>query len=91
MVTAALQRSSKKELCELHFHLGQSLEPHTLWSIAHEQGIKLPSKDYWEFHDLITLNKENVTWDDYHKLFHWTELIQSSPVAMELTVYEVVS
>jgi adenosine deaminase len=91
MVTAALQRSSKKELCELHFHLGQSLEPHTLWSIAHEQGIKLPSKDYWEFHDLITLNKENVTWDDYHKLFHWTELIQSSPVAMERTVYEVVS
>ncbi len=80
-----------KELAELHFHLGQSVEPHILWSIAHEQGIKLPSKDYWEFFDLVTLNKEKVTWDDYHKLFHLTELIQSSPVAMERTLYEVIS
>src|SRR3989338_7646114 len=80
-----------KELAELHFHLGQSVEPHILWSIAHEQGIKLPSKDYWEFYDLVTLNKETVEWADYHKLFHLTELIQSSPVAMERTVYEVIS
>lgn len=81
----------RKELAELHFHLGQSVEPHVLWSIAHEQGIKLPSKDYWEFFDLVTLNKDTVTWDDYHKLFHLTELIQSSPVAMERTLYEVIS
>lgn len=80
-----------KELAELHFHLGQSVEPHVLWSIAHEQGIKLPSKDYWEFFDLVTLNKEKVTWEDYHKLFHLTELVQSSPVAMERTLYEVIS
>lgn len=80
-----------KELAELHFHLGQSVEPHVLWSIAHEQGIKLPSKDYWTFFDMVTLNKENVTWEDYHTLFHLTELIQSSPVAMERTVYEVIS
>ncbi len=80
-----------KELAELHFHLGQSVEPHILWSIAHEQGIKLPSKDYWEFFDLVTLNKEKVTWEDYHKLFHLTELIQSSPVSMERTLYEVIS
>ncbi len=81
-----------KELAELHFHLGQAVEPHILWSIAHEQGIKLPSKDYWSFHDLLTLRKEGeVTWDDYHKLFHWTELIQSSPVALERSIYEVIS
>ena len=85
---------SQKEtaFAELHFHLGQSVEPHILWSIAHEQGIKLPSKDYWEFYNLVTLNKEgHVTWADYHELFKWTELIQSSPVAMERTVYEVIS
>lgn len=81
----------RKELAELHFHLGQSVEPHVLWSIAHEQGIKLPSKDYWEFHDLVTLNKPEVTWEDYHKLFHWSELIQSSPAAMERAVYEAIS
>lgn len=82
---------NRKELCELHFHLGQSVEPHILWSIAHEQGIKLPSKDYWEFYDLVTLNKKDVTWEDYHKLFHLTELVQSSPVALERAVYEVIS
>lgn len=88
MVTAS---TPKPELAELHFHLGQSVEPHILWSIAHEQGIKLPSKDYWEFYDMVTLNKEKVTWEDYHKLFHLTELVQSSPVAMERTLYEVIS
>lgn len=81
----------KQELAELHFHLGQSLEPHILWSIAHEQGIRLPTKSYWEFFDLITLNKPHTTWEDYHKLFHWTEMIQSSPLAMERTVYEVMT
>lgn len=87
-----IKPNGQPELAELHFHLGQAVEPHILWSIAHEQGIKLPSKDYWDFHGLITLtNKENVTWEDYHELFKWTELIQSSPVAMERTVYEVIN
>lgn len=82
----------RKELAELHFHLGQSVDPHILWSIAHEQGIKLPSKDYWEFYNLITLSgKETVSWEDYHELFKWTELIQSSPLAMERSVYEVLN
>ncbi|HWP61678.1 MAG TPA: adenosine deaminase [Candidatus Paceibacterota bacterium] len=81
-----------KELAELHFHLGQAVDPHILWSIAHEQGIRLPSKDYWEFYDLTTLGRrDNVSWEEYHKLFHWTELIQSSPVAMERALYEVVN
>ena len=84
-------KPTSKELVELHFHLGQSVEPHSLWAIAHEQGIRLPTKDYWEFHDFVTLNKPEVAWDDYHKLFHLTELIQSSPIAMEQTVYQVVS
>ncbi|OGG69924.1 hypothetical protein A3F27_02005 [Candidatus Kaiserbacteria bacterium RIFCSPHIGHO2_12_FULL_53_13] len=80
----------RKELAELHFHLGQSVRPDILWSIAHEQGIRLPSKDYWEFYELITLGKKTeVSWEDYHELFKWTELIQSSPIAMERAVYEV--
>jgi len=83
---------NRQQLAELHFHLGQAVDPHILWSIAHEQGIRLPTKDYWEFHDLLTLRKEaEVTWEDYHKLFHWTELIQSSPVAIERSVYEVLN
>src|SRR3989344_1127129 len=85
-------KTGAKELAELHFHLGQSVEPHILWSIAHEQGIRLPSKDYWEFYELVTLGrKTEISWEDYHELFKWTELIQSSPIAMERAVYEVLS
>jgi adenosine deaminase len=84
-------RKLTKPLAELHFHLGTSLEPAILWSLAHEQGIRLPSKDFWEFNDMITLNKDSVTWEDYHKMFHWTELIQSSPRAMERTLYEAIT
>lgn len=87
-----MEGRNRPELAELHFHLGQAVDPHILWSIAHEQGIRLPTKDYWEFHDLLTLRKEaEVTWEDYHKLFHWTELIQSSPLAIERSVYEVLN
>lgn len=83
--------NNRKELAELHFHIGQSVEPSILWSIAHQQGIKLPSKDYWEFHDLITLNKPHVSWKDYHSLYHLTELIQSSPDAIERSVYATIT
>ncbi|MDO8561277.1 MAG: amidohydrolase family protein [bacterium] len=82
----------KKELAELHFHLGQSVDPAILWGIAHEQGIRLPSKEYWEFYNLVTLGrKSEISWEDYHELFKWTELIQSSPIAMEQSVYQVLS
>ena len=55
------------------------------------QGIKLPTKDYWEFRDLITVpTKGSKSFDGYLQLFHWTELIQSSPLAVERSVYEVV-
>ena len=36
-------------LCDLHIHVGSSVAPHIMWSIAHEQGLRLPVKDYWEF------------------------------------------
>lgn len=83
--------TSFKNLTDLHLHLGSSATPHFLWELAHSQGIKLPSKDYWAFHDMITLNREHVSWDDYHEMFKWTELIQSSPLAIEKTVYENIS
>jgi adenosine deaminase len=62
-----------------------------MWGIAHSQGIKLPTKDYWEFRELITVpTKGSKSFDGYLQLFHWTELIQSSPLAVERSVYEVV-
>ncbi len=76
---------------ELHCHLGGAVTPAIMWGIAHAQGIKLPTKDYWEFRDMITVSpRHGHSFDGYLQLFHWTELIQSSPLAVERSVYEVV-
>jgi adenosine deaminase len=87
----ARQLSRKVPLAELHCHLGGAVTPAIMWSIAHAQGIKLPTRDYWEFRDTITVSdKRNRSFDGYLQLFHWTELIQSSPIAVERAVYEVI-
>jgi adenosine deaminase len=77
-------------LTELHVHLGAAVTPAIMWGIAHAQGIRLPTKDYWEFRDLITAGRRRRSFQAYLDLFHWTELIQSSPIAVERSVYEVI-
>jgi adenosine deaminase len=76
-------------LAELHTHLGGSVASDILWSLAHEQGIALPVKDYWEFDALVTVSDprgvENL--DALDAIYHWTELIQSSPAAVERSVH----
>ena len=80
------------ELAELHVHLGGSVDPAVLWEIAHAQGIRLPTKDYWRFVDLVTVDaKGKKSFDGYLSLFHWTELIQSSPLAIERSVYQTIA
>lgn len=76
------------ELTELHAHVGSAVDPAIMWEIAHDQGIKLPTKNYWEFEDLITIS-DVITYEKYLALFHWTELIQSSPEAIEKSVYSI--
>ncbi len=77
-------------LTELHVHLGAAVTPAIMWGIAHAQGIRLPTKDYWAFRDLITVGRRKRSFQAYLDLFHWTELIQSSPTAIERSVYEVI-
>jgi adenosine deaminase len=78
-------------LAELHVHLGAAVTPPVMWGIAHAQGIRLPTKDYWAFRDLITVRRQRRhSFQGYLDLFHWTELIQSSPLAVERSVYEVI-
>src|SRR5438309_10921532 len=79
------------ELTELHVHLGGAVDPAAMWGIAHEQGIRLPTKDYCAFVDLITVRKQaKQSFEDFLALYRWTELIQSSPLAVEQSVYQVV-
>jgi adenosine deaminase len=79
-------------LAELHTHLGASVASEILWSLAHEQGISLPVKDYWEFDRLVTVSDprgvDNL--DALDAIYHWTELIQSSPLAVERSVHAAI-
>jgi adenosine deaminase len=81
-----------RELSDLHIHVGGAVAPHVLWSIAHDQGFKLPVSDYWEFKELVSARPGKVkSLDEYLAVMHqWTERIQSSPQAMERSVYEVI-
>jgi adenosine deaminase len=80
------------ELGDLHIHVGGAVAPHVMWSIAHEQGFKLPVQTYWEFCDLVTASPDKVaSQDDYLDILHrWTEKIQSSPAAIERSVHEII-
>jgi adenosine deaminase len=85
-------RLDGRELCDLHLHVGAAVGPHILWSIAHDHGFKLPVRNYWEFRDLVTADPRKVrSLDDYLTILHtYTEKIQSSPAAIERSVYEII-
>ena len=73
-------------LADLHTHLSTSTTPHLLWELAHSQGIRLPEKNYWKFIDLVRINGKSTV-EEYHKFFDLTQLIQSSPYAVEQSTY----
>src|SRR5919201_3728728 len=79
-------------LAELHTHLGASVSSDILWSLAHEQGIALPVKDYWEFDRLVTVSDPRGVPDleALDDIYRWTELIQSSPLAVERSVHAAI-
>src|SRR3982750_1456780 len=79
-------------LAELHTRLGGSVASDILGSLAHEQGIALPVKDYWEFDRLVTVSDPRGVQglDELNQIYHWTELIQSSPLAVERSVHSAI-
>jgi adenosine deaminase len=79
-------------LAELHTHLGGSVASEALWTLAHEQGIALPVKDYWEFDRLVTVSDPRgvADLDALDAIYHWAELIQSSPIAVERSVHAAI-
>jgi adenosine deaminase len=82
----------RTRLAELHVHLGSSVDPAVMWEIAHAQGIRLPTKNYWKFVNLVTVDPDRVkSFQDYLSMFKWTELIQSSPTAIERSVYQTIA
>ena len=78
------------QLVDLHCHLGATSSAHILWDLAHEQGLKLPTKDYWEFVNQIGV-KGNEAHKTYLDRFKLTQQIQSSPFAIEKAVYNAIA
>src|SRR5258708_790341 len=63
-----------------------------MWSLAHEQGIALRVKDYWDFDRLVTVSDPRGVpdLDALDQIYHLTELIQSSPLADEQSVHAAI-
>src|SRR5215831_4565501 len=63
-----------------------------MWSLAHEQGIALPTRDYWEFDRMVTVSDPRGVpdLDSLDRIYHLTELIQSSPLAVERSVHSAI-
>ncbi len=78
------------ELTELHAHLGAALSATELWEMAHDQGLKLPTKDYRQFERLVNVY-EAKDFEEQLKIFDLTEKIQSSPEAMFHALQHVIS
>src|ERR1051326_1372572 len=76
-------------LAELHTHLGGAVASDIMWSLAHEQGIALPTRDFWEFDRLVTVSDPRgvPNLDALDRIYHIAELIQSSPLAVERSVH----
>jgi adenosine deaminase len=91
-MAAAAALPAEIELVDLHLHVGGAVAPQVLWEIAHDHGFKLPVKSYWEFCDLVYAHPDRVaSLDDYIEIMHrWTERIQSSPSAIERSVYAII-
>jgi adenosine deaminase len=79
-------------LAELHTHLGGSVATDIMWSLAHEQGIALPTRYYWEFDRMVTVSDPRGVpdLDSLDRIYHLTELIQSSPLAVERSVHAAI-
>ena len=75
---------------DLHAHVGGSVPPHDIFEIAKEQGLKLPTKSYDEFIDQYIVHGA-IKHKRYLDKFKLTQKIQSSPLAMEKSVYKAIS
>lgn len=81
-------------LADLHAHLGASVSPTTYWEIAHEQGFKLPERDYHRFIEYITLSSERKMElkEYFDKIYHpLLDPLSSGTFACETATFAIMS
>lgn len=79
--------AADERLAELHAHLGGGVDAATMWELAHDQGIKLPFDDYWDFASAASVGAGVGGLDGLDQIYHLTELIQSSPKGVYRAVH----
>lgn len=73
---------------DLHLHLSGATDPVELWTIIMEAGLKTGAKDYWAFEKTVMMDRGSVDdLDGYLKILHQIDEAQSSPLAIERSVY----
>jgi adenosine deaminase len=84
--------AADEPLAELHAHLGGSVPAHVMWESAHTQGIALPTRDFWEFDRMTSVSDPRGVegLEGLDQIYHLTELIQSSPLAVERSVHGMI-
>ena len=83
--------AADEPLAELHAHLGGGVDAATMWELAHEQGIKVPYRDYWEFASATNVGAGTDGLAGLDRIYHLTELIQSSPEGVFRAVHGMIS
>lgn len=81
-------------LAELHAHLATSINPSVYWQIAHQEGFKLPKRDYDEFikHVMLTPDRKMELNDYFEQIYHpLLDRLSSGTYAVERAVYEIMS
>jgi len=81
-------------LAELHAHLGTSIHPAVYWQIAHDQGFKLPKRDYHEFKNFVRLSPQNKkSLNEYfEEIYHpILDRLSSGTHAVEQATYAIMS
>ncbi|MCB0324251.1 MAG: hypothetical protein KDD69_11795 [Bdellovibrionales bacterium] len=77
----------KRELTELHVHLGGSVPIYRLWEMGIARGIRGVAHSYEDFIRLLHRSSENTgDLDHYLEIFDIIELIQAGPSAVQESI-----
>lgn len=72
---------------DLHLHLSGATDPRLLYEMINETGLKIKTKDFWDFKKAVSMSKDIKNLEDYLKVLHIIDEAQSSPRAIKMSVY----
>jgi len=82
--------TEKISFVDLHAHLGSSVSPSLLWDMAHDNGLRLDHKDFFEFEKAMFVD-DKMDHKKYLYKFKEVHKIQNSPASITKSVYGAVS